>query len=174
MIWINTLRPEQNSHHFADDIFKYIFLTKNISILVNISISCAPNIQIDNIPALVQIMAWRRPGDKPSSEPMMFSLPTHICVIRSQWVIPPVHGGCDLCASLVRPKNWPGRRWRQEGGRTIALVVQGWYTARSYIAMDATVAVKFWACSKQSHKGRRGVRLLTGRSKEAGGRHTHT
>ena len=39
--------------------------------------------------------------------------------------------------------------------------------------MDATVAVKFWACSKQSHKGRRGGRSLTGRPKEAGGRHTH-
>ena len=35
------------------------------------------------------------------------------------------------------------------------------------------VAVKFWACSKQSHKGRRGGQSLTGRSKEAGGRHTH-
>ena len=31
-------------------------------------------------------MAWRRPGDKPLSEPMMVSLLTHICVIRSQWV----------------------------------------------------------------------------------------
>ena len=31
-------------------------------------------------------MAWRRPGDKPLSEPMMVSLPTHICVIRPQWV----------------------------------------------------------------------------------------
>ena len=28
---------------------------------------------INNIPALVQIMAWRPPGDKPLSEPMMAS-----------------------------------------------------------------------------------------------------
>ena len=42
---------------------------------------------INNIPALVQIMAWRRPGDKPLSEPMMVSLLTHICVTRPQWVI---------------------------------------------------------------------------------------
>ena len=41
---------------------------------------------ISNRPALVQIMAWRRPGDKPLSEPMMASLLTHICVTRSQWV----------------------------------------------------------------------------------------
>ena len=37
---------------------------------------------INNIPALVQIMAWRRPGDKPFAEPMMVSLVTHICVTR--------------------------------------------------------------------------------------------
>ena len=31
-------------------------------------------------------MAWRRPGDKPLSEPMMSTLPTRICVTRPQWV----------------------------------------------------------------------------------------
>ena len=41
---------------------------------------------IDNIPALVLIMAWRRPGAKPFSEPMMARLLTHICVTRPQWV----------------------------------------------------------------------------------------
>ena len=45
-----------------------------------------PKGPINNIPAMVQIMAWRRPGDKPLSEPMMVSLPTHICVSRPQWV----------------------------------------------------------------------------------------
>ena len=32
-------------------------------------------------------MAWRRPGPKPLSEPMMFSLTTHICVFRRHWII---------------------------------------------------------------------------------------
>ena len=40
---------------------------------------------INNIPALVQIMACRRPGDKPLSGLMMVSLLTHICVTRPQW-----------------------------------------------------------------------------------------
>ena len=40
---------------------------------------------IHNIPAFAQIMAWCRPG-KPLSEPMMVSLPTHICVILPQSV----------------------------------------------------------------------------------------
>ena len=35
---------------------------------------------IDNIPALVQIMAWRRPGDKSLSEPMIVSLLSHTYV----------------------------------------------------------------------------------------------
>ena len=33
-----------------------------------------------------QIMVWRRPSDKPLSEPMMVSLATHICVTRPQWL----------------------------------------------------------------------------------------
>ena len=45
-----------------------------------------PNGPIDNVPALVQIMAWRRPGDKSLSEPMKARLLTRICVTRPQWV----------------------------------------------------------------------------------------
>ena len=41
---------------------------------------------MNNIPALTQIMAWRRPGDKPLSEPMMLRILTHICVTRPHWV----------------------------------------------------------------------------------------
>ena len=41
---------------------------------------------INNIPTLVQVMAWHRPGDKPLSEPMMVSLPTQLCVTRPHWV----------------------------------------------------------------------------------------
>ena len=83
---INTLRPRQNGRHFADDIFKRIFLNENIWIPIKISLKFVPKGSINNIPALVQIMAWRRPGDKPLSEPMMLNLPTYICVTRAQWV----------------------------------------------------------------------------------------
>ena len=81
-----TLRPRQNGRHFADDTFKYIFLNENVWIPIKISLKFVPKGPINNIPALVQIMAWRRPGDKPLSEPMVVSLPTHICVARPQWV----------------------------------------------------------------------------------------
>ena len=35
-------------------------------------------VQFNNIPALVQIMAWLQPGNEPLSEPMMIRLSTHI------------------------------------------------------------------------------------------------
>ena len=62
------------------------FLSENVWIPTKISLMFVPKGPINNIPALVQIMDWRRPGDKPLSEPMMVSLLTHICVTRPQWV----------------------------------------------------------------------------------------
>ena len=77
ILCVYTLRPRQNGRHFPDGFFKCIFLNENIWISMKISLKFL----INNIPSLVQIMAWRRPGDKPLSKPMMVSLPTHICVI---------------------------------------------------------------------------------------------
>ena len=85
-IIVNTLRPRQNGRHFLDDIFNCIFLNENIWISNKISLKFVPKGQINNIPALVQIMAWRRPGDKPLFEPMMVSRLMHNCITRPQWV----------------------------------------------------------------------------------------
>ena len=51
---------------------------------------------------LVQIMAWRRPGDKPLSEAMIVSLLTHICVAPPQWVKGPI----DNKSALVQVTAW--------------------------------------------------------------------
>ena len=83
---LNSLRPRPNRRHVADDIFKCIFKNENEWISHRISLKFVPKVRINNIPALVQIMAWRLPGDKPLSDPMMVSLLTHICVSRPQWV----------------------------------------------------------------------------------------
>ena len=84
---VNSLRPRQNGRLFADDIFECIFLKENVWISIKISLKFVPKgLIINNIPALLQIMAWRRIGDKPLSEAMMVNLPTHICVSRPQWV----------------------------------------------------------------------------------------
>ena len=82
----NSLRPRPNRRHFADAIFKCISENEIELISPRISLKFVPKVRINNIPALVQIMAWRRPGDKPLSEPIMVSLLTHICVTRPQWV----------------------------------------------------------------------------------------
>ena len=79
---INTLRPRQNGSHFAGDLFKCIFFGENICITIKISLKFVPKGPINNIPALFQTMAWRRP----LSEPMMVSSLAHICVTRPQCV----------------------------------------------------------------------------------------
>ena len=83
--WFKTLRLRQNGRRFADDTFKRIFLNENVRISIKISLKFVPKGPIKNNPALVQIMAWRRSGDKPLSEPMMVSSLTHICVTRPHW-----------------------------------------------------------------------------------------
>ena len=56
---------------WADDIFKCIFLNENDKIPFQISLKHVHRNPIDNKPALVQVMAWRRIGGKPLPEPMM-------------------------------------------------------------------------------------------------------
>ena len=59
---------------FRRRLLKCIFLNENVWIPIKISLKFVPMGPINNIPALVQKMAWRRSGDKPLSEPMMISL----------------------------------------------------------------------------------------------------
>ena len=56
---------------FADDTFECIFLDEKCLISIQISLTFVPNGHIENMPALVQIMAWRRTGNQPFSESMM-------------------------------------------------------------------------------------------------------
>ena len=100
---LNTLRPRQNGRHFADDILKWIFLNDNAWVSIKIQLKCVSKGPNYIIPALVQIMAWHRPGDKPLSETVMVDLLTHICVTRPQ---------------SVRTERWKGgggRWWKQFG-----------------------------------------------------------
>ena len=94
---VNTLRPRQNGRYFADDTFKRIFLNENVGISITISLTFVPKGPINKIPALVQVMAWRQPGNKPLTEQMMVRLLTHICVTRSHWVITRVIHPCHSC-----------------------------------------------------------------------------
>ena len=64
-----------SGRRFSDDIFKCIFFNEEFQF----RLKCHWNLFIgsSNIPALVQTMGRRRPGDKPLSEPIMVSLVTH-------------------------------------------------------------------------------------------------
>ena len=60
--------------------------TKMYGFWLRFHLKFVPDVQINNIPGLVQIMAWRRPGDKPLSEPRMVNSLMHICVTQPQHV----------------------------------------------------------------------------------------
>ena len=62
MLLLNTLMQRQKGCLFVDDTFKRIFLNENVRISIKISLKFVPKVPINNIPALFQIMAWRRPA----------------------------------------------------------------------------------------------------------------
>ena len=126
---INTLRPRQNGCHCPNNIFKCNFLNENVSVSIMISVKFNPKGSVNNIPALVQIMAWCHPGDKPLSKPVMTILLTHICVAWSQWVnsfapgdaycinLANIGSGDDLVLSypiVQRPRTGKIARWASE------------------------------------------------------------
>ena len=85
---LNILRPKQNGRHFPNDIILNGFSwMKMYEFRLEFHwLKFVPKGPINNIPALVQIMAWHRSCDKPSSGPMMVRLLTHICVTGPRWV----------------------------------------------------------------------------------------
>ena len=94
--WVDlAIEIGQTLTHWGRDIMDAIFQTtfsngfswmKIYEFRLRFHWSLFLGVQFNNIPALVQIMAWRRPGDKPLFEPMLVFVPTHICVTRPQWV----------------------------------------------------------------------------------------
>ena len=104
IIWVNVgqdvwrhivLSGDNELTHWGRDKMAAIFRTtfsngfswmKMYELQTKIPLKFVPKGPINNILALVQIMAWRRSGDKPLSESMMVNLPTPICIIRPQWV----------------------------------------------------------------------------------------
>ena len=107
---------------------------------IQISLKFVPKGLINNIPAFVQIMAWRRPGDKPLSEPMMVSLLTHICVTRPQWVnLYETMEGHSVCASrkqLVRSYS-PMVCQQLNLYNWYILFTEGWSSSANILAMHA-------------------------------------
>ena len=80
-IVFNILRQTQNGRHFPEDIFKCTFWNEIAQISIDISVKFTPKGQINNISALVQIMAWSQPSNKRLSEPMMVTL-----LLKNRWI----------------------------------------------------------------------------------------
>ena len=127
---LNTLRPRQNDRHLADDLFKCIFLKENVWISIKISRKCVTKGPINNITALVQVMAWRRPGGKPLSEPMMVRSPTHICVTWLQWVKPNYLRVRRILCGKISYMNWIDLFPKTEHCKTMHILSQWHHTAR--------------------------------------------
>ena len=68
---LNSSPPRQNGRCFSADIFRCNFMNEKFCILIEISLKVVPKGRIDNKSTLVYIMAWRRIGDKPLTEPML-------------------------------------------------------------------------------------------------------
>ena len=73
--WAETKWTPFRRRHFHVNL-----LELDISILTKISLNFHAKGLINTIPALVEIMAWHQPGNKPLSEPMM------IIILMHQWV----------------------------------------------------------------------------------------
>ena len=101
----NTLRPPFCIWHFQMHCHKWKYMNFN----KNFTKVCF-NVTNDNIPALVQLMVWHQPCEKPFSESTMVSLMMHICVTRPQWFKIAASGwsltwlliGCWLCWQQIR------------------------------------------------------------------------
>ena len=71
LINITWPRPIQNGCHFQEDNLDRTLYNENLLIFIQISSNFVPKDQINNDPALVDILAWWLSGDKPLSEPMV-------------------------------------------------------------------------------------------------------
>ena len=75
---LDTLGLRQNGWRFAEDIFESFILSDNFCILNQILGKLLDMVPINKKKtALVQVMAWRRTGDKPLSEPKWHNLLSH-------------------------------------------------------------------------------------------------
>ena len=104
-------RPQWKMAAIFQTTFSNAFFNENVWTSNKISLKFVSEVSINNIPAMIQIMAWCRLGNKPLPDPMMISLPMHICVTRPQWV-----NGFELYfINQTHWIKWPRRYWQSLG-----------------------------------------------------------
>ena len=98
-------------------------------------------------------MAWRRPGDKPLSEPMLLSLPTHICVTQPQWVK-------EVYPSLAKPSfKFSGSLAQKSWVNSLSkishrLVMCDWWHPMIWCALEDLVHSEGWTWNQSVPEGR--------------------
>ena len=102
----------QYARHFADVIFRHIFVNEKFRILIQISLKFVSKDPMDNKTALVQVMAWRWTCEKPLTEPML--TPFTDAYTRHLGAVS--HHGVVLCRATVmlslRQNNVATSFWR--------------------------------------------------------------
>ena len=102
---VNSSPLDKMAAILADDNIKCTFLDANETLPIPISLKFATMWPIDNKSALVQVMAWRRTGDKPLAEPMLTQFTS--AYMRHHWG---GEGEGALWGELTVPTNprgWP-------------------------------------------------------------------
>ena len=111
---INILGPRQNRRHFADDIFKHIY--ENVWISIKFPLKLVPKDPINNISALVQIMAWHGPRDQPLSE-LAIGLPwgRECSELLVSWYVVSTNQSnpCIDLNMMIRGRDWKCS-WRKQ------------------------------------------------------------
>ena len=99
--WNNSITHRDRHKMTANSqtTFSNAFLNENVRISLKVSLKFVPDVPIDNIPVLVRRMAWRRPGDKPLSEPMMVRLRIYALLGLNELRWHCSLNGGDLCNS---------------------------------------------------------------------------
>ena len=108
----NTFRLRQNGRHFADDPFKCIFLNETLRILIKMSLNFVPKGPINNIPALVQILAFTDAYMRHSASMSKVVVAAHLVILKfpsdnSERVIDGVMVNLDLWQALWWPAGDP-------------------------------------------------------------------
>ena len=138
-----------------DNILKYIFKNEKFYILMKISLKFVPKGPIDNMSALIQVMAWCRTGSKP----LLPSSLMHICGTRGWgwgWGVGGGGGGGG---------GWGGgggggvnSRWLCDPIRhqaSLQTLVQAMachlFFETCWLAVNSTWRNKLWSCRAPSH-----------------------
>ena len=157
MSWLTHIPLNKMAVILADDIFKCIFLNENDKIPIWISLKLVPRSPIDDEPALVQVIAWRRTGDKPLPEPMLTQFTDaymrHSGEVRSlwpaqkrkgrqgdcpgshfrRWSLPSVsHVKSGTVALTTFPFQCSDTKWRHRFGSTLVQIIACRLTAPSH------------------------------------------